>query len=722
MTTAYIVLPFIVFAICVFLAGLVLKSDWRSRRHRVFAIFLGAMGLWGLTIFGMRSSASLGVAYQWEKWVFGAIASTSILFYLFVIDFTRTRVPRPVLYMLYVLWALVWGLSLGGVAVTGMQRKFYGYAPVVGPAFPVYLLVTYVPILTALGILLRAFGRSRSADEKNRIAYITLGALASVIGGTTDYLPALGLNMYPLGIIGNIVFGILTTVAVVRFRLMDLRLLLRRGFVYSIISTVIFAVYGLMFLVFSFLFRNQMASASIVATAAAVVLVAIFLPPAVGRVQRFFDRLFLRERYDLLQALQGFAQESRDIRDFVGLSNSLTRTVTLAMQAEWVAILLPHAESGDFVVTGAETDHKIPDITIRRNSSIARWLTRHDDALRIQQLDFDPYLQAVGDAVRHTLLESRTQLLVPMKSKGELTGILVLGPRLVDEEYSTEDVHLLTTVASQASTIVENSRLYSQEMARLQEMEQLQNLKSNLLRTVSHELKSPVTAIKTAVELISSPPETLDARQRNRLTRVLQSGVDRLERLVQESLDYAQMQSAQLELRLEPVDFSRVLQDAVTLAEPSVNAKRQHLTVSIPPDLPKLVVDAQRIERVALNLLSNACKFTDVGGEISVRVFKQDNRIVTEVSDNGLGIPEDDQQFVFREFFRGRDPDRRKNAGTGLGLAIAKYLVELHGGKIWFSSKPGQGSTFWFSLPIVSVLREETPSAGPTQAKEEAEA
>ncbi|MFH1141010.1 MAG: histidine kinase N-terminal 7TM domain-containing protein, partial [Chloroflexota bacterium] len=233
MSVAYIVLPFLVFIICVFLAALVLNSNWRSHTNRVFAVFLAAMALWGLTIFGMRSSPSPSesdLAYQWEKWVFGAIVATSILFFHFTLVFTRTRTNRWVVRALYAMGAMVWGLSLGGVVVTGMQEKFYGHAPVLGPAFPAYLVVAYVPIVSGMVVLARSLGRSRSNDERNRLAYVLLGALASFIGGTTDFLPALGLNIYPLGIVANIIFGVLTTVAVVRYRLLDLRLILRRGF------------------------------------------------------------------------------------------------------------------------------------------------------------------------------------------------------------------------------------------------------------------------------------------------------------------------------------------------------------------------------------------------------------------------------------------------------------------------------------------------------------
>ena len=224
MAVAYQLLPFLVFVVSIFLAGLVLKSDFRSSRHRVFAAFLCATALWGLTIFGMRSSPTLQLAYQWEKWALTVIAFTGILFYHFTIRFTDSYRGQWILRAFYALGVVAGVLSLLGLAATGMQVKFYGYAPVLGPAFPVYLFVAYAPTFIGLSVLFRARRRSKSADERNRISYVLIGVALIVIGATTDFLPALGVPLYPLGIVGELCFGILATIAVTRYRLMDLRL------------------------------------------------------------------------------------------------------------------------------------------------------------------------------------------------------------------------------------------------------------------------------------------------------------------------------------------------------------------------------------------------------------------------------------------------------------------------------------------------------------------
>ncbi len=702
MAVAYLVLPILVFITNIFLIGLVLRSEWRSYIHRVFAAFLLSMALWGFLVFGMRSSPDLRVAYQWEKWLLAALPFVSITFYHFSLVFTGNRGRRRLLGAFYLMGLVVGVLSLTGFTATEMQRKFYGYAPVLGLGFGLFLVIAYAPSFSALVLLIRARRRSHSGEERSRLTLVVVGAALSLLGGTVDYLPALGVKVHPMGIVASLFYGVLTTIAITRFRLMDLRLALRRGFAYSLVSSVVLGVYGGTFLVFWAVFRERTTTATVVATVAALLLVAVFLPPYLARIQQFVDRLFFRERYDHLMALQRFTLETHDIADFEGLASSLTKTVTLAMQADWVVTLLPDESGKSFVTRGDTRPAGSPDMTVSGKSLLVNWLARAEAVPSIEELDQDAYLQGMNNAERRQFTAASARLFVPMKSKGQLTGILVLGPRITDADYSREDKRLLSTVASQAATLVENSRLYAQEMERLHELEQLEHLKSNLLRTVAHELKSPVTAVKAAVDLLTDSPEGFGERNQARLLRALRSGVDRLERLVEESLDYAQMQSAQLELRRELVDYGKIVEEAIGMVAPTIRSRQQNLNVELTPGLPKLLVDPSRIERVVLNLLSNANKFTPLKGDIAVRVWREDGKVLTRVSDNGPGIPEEDLQYLFNEYFRGTRADGRRDAGTGLGLSIAKYLVERHGGSIGVQSVEGQGATFTFALPVPS--------------------
>ncbi|MBI4282752.1 MAG: GAF domain-containing protein [Chloroflexi bacterium] len=705
MAIIYKVVPLVVFLICMFLTGLVLRSDWRSFRHRIFAVFLFVMGLWGFTIFGMRSSPNLNYAYQWERWVLVVIPFVGILCYHSTYFITNHRTNRLVVLCAYGAGIALAVLSLSDLVATGMQLKFYGYAPIPGPAFPVYLVVTWLPPVAALLLLARARSQSRSRDEKNRMEYFMLGVGMALVGGTTDALPPLGLRTYPMGAIFSIFFGVFTTIAIVRYQLMDLRVVLRKGLAYFCVSTVVFTVYGVTFLVLWHLFRESTSggSVAVMATVAGLLPVSILLPPAISRIQSQVDRIFLRERYDHLIALKRFISETRDVTDLNGLVKNLESMLTIVMQTQRVYVLLLDAQEDAYLPLETSRSKGVPGPSVGRNSIISHWLENKGTVLTPRELEVDPYLQAMADSEKEMLRTCGIELLLAMKSKGELTGILALGPKITEDDFSREDIDLLATVASQAATTLENSRLYHLESMRLKELESLELLKSNLLRTIAHELKSPVTAVRSAVEFLSESEATLTQGHRQRVMRALQSGVDRLERMIQESLDYAQMRGSLLKLDLEQVSMAELIYGAVTLVRPPIEAKKQSLRIDVSPDLSQLYLDRLRFERVLLNLLSNANKFTPSGGELSLRAYREDHQVVIVVSDTGPGIPEDEQEMMFHEYYRGGSPDTQRNGGSGLGLAIAKHLVELHGGSIQLKSKVGKGTSVACTLPVNQV-------------------
>ena len=698
----YFFLPLLSFFVNLFLATLVLRSGWRNSLHQVFGAFLATLGLWGLAIFGMRSSPSTDEAYAWERLVIAIIPLSAAILYHFTVAFTHSQRGRKLLLPLYFLVVVFAFLAFTDLVVRGMQLKPYGYAPVLGILFPLYTMLIYLPVLYSMFILFKEH-RSALGKEKNQYAYILAGALCSVIGGTTDYLPVLGLPIYPMGIVGNIFFGFFAAIAVVWHRLLDPLVVMRKGLAYILLSTFILSSYGIAFWGFNFLFRDQAAEASTLASFAAIVFVAILLQPAVGKAQQLIDRLFQRERWDYLEALKRFAQETWDVRELGKLSSTLVSIVTHAMQAEWVFLMLPSPMEDRFIVVEDTAPDGNRSFSVDTNSPLVIWLNQSDRIFRPEDLALDPYLRIVNPQDREALSGLGVAMLVPLKSKDELTGILGLGPKLAGGGYSWEDIDLLKVVSRQAAASIENARLYAKEMERLAELEGLEKLKSSLLLTVSHELKTPITTIKTAVDLLTELERNQPNSPRDRLVRSVNRGVDRLERLIQESLDYAKMQGSQVQLDPRPINLKPVFEEVSDLISTSIRARHQKLELDFPELIPQAIVDAPSVERVLLNLLSNASKFTPKGGRIRLSCHSDNGNIVISVEDNGPGIPKHEIPLLFEEYYRGAGPDTKGQEGSGLGLAIARHLVEQHGGKIWVNSQEGEGSTFSFSLPTLSV-------------------
>jgi signal transduction histidine kinase len=183
------------------------------------------------------------------------------------------------------------------------------------------------------------------------------------------------------------------------------------------------------------------------------------------------------------------------------------------------------------------------------------------------------------------------------------------------------------------------------------------------------------------------------------LARNIEQGASNLNNRIDELLDLARGEIGMLHLNPQPVDLLRLLGEIADHMAPMVSSHGQTLTLDLPPSLPLVWADEDRLRQIVLNLLSNAAKFTPEGGKITLRARQKEANLVIEVQDSGHGISKKEQQRLFEPYHR-LERDRERLSGLGLGLALCKTLVELHGGRIWVESKAGQGSTFIFSVPL----------------------
>ncbi|MCZ6539551.1 MAG: ATP-binding protein [Chloroflexi bacterium] len=702
----YILLPMVQLVISVLLISVVLLSAPRDRLNRLFTAFLVALGTWGLTIFLMRDAfPDHDRAYAIEKIALAAIPFTSIFFYHFTYAFAGLKRNRSVLISFYALGIGAAVLSLLGITASGMETKFYGFAPAITPYFGFVLLASYPPVALAIYDIGRAL-RDAGMRRQTQLRLLRLGAIISLLGATSDFIPSLGLDIYPMGVLGNIGFGVIATFALTRYQLMELRMVARKGLAYTAISTITLGIYGIAVGILLLVLPNLSFSAAVLAAISTIFITGLFIQPLLQRVQTVVDRLFFRERFDMLNALAQLNSHLRDITDFNAVVSSLGENVRKILRTDWVGVALPDSLEQIFEVY-YDTRGRTGRLNIELDGLFARRLRTANAPLFRSDMATDPYLQATSELERSTIHDLQAEMIVPLKAGGELTGFLYVGPKLLGGHYTTAELDFVSAATDQSAMAINNARAYAVEAQRREELERLDNLKSILLQTVSHELKSPITAIKLSTELLDHVLSgNASEEQRSRLVRTLQNGIQRLERLTSESLDYAAMQSAHLELNREPVRLHSVVRQAVALLQPSITAREQIVELDIDDSLHPLMIDEPRIERVIANLVSNAHKYSQRGGLIRIEVLRAGEDQVVRVIDQGPGIAEDEIDAVFSPYYRGKLADTSPVQGSGLGLSIARYLTELHDGTLTVSPQtagaPAGGSTFVLKLPSSS--------------------
>jgi PAS domain S-box-containing protein len=308
------------------------------------------------------------------------------------------------------------------------------------------------------------------------------------------------------------------------------------------------------------------------------------------------------------------------------------------------------------------------------------------DNTLIAQHAFDKEHEAVILALAPTSVAA-----VPLKLADKIIGAVVWFTTGDSRRYDLRDLELAEELARRAALAVENARLYH-------ESEQATRSRDQMLSVVAHDLRNPLNTMLMAAEMLadSAPPDS----QTHRHAKIVQRAGERMNRLVQDLLDVKRIESGRLAMEFQRTAAHALLLEAVeTLRSLAASASIDLALENLGDEQPPVWADPHRVQQVFSNLIGNAIKFTPRGGRVVVRCTPGESALQFEVRDTGPGIPAEHLPHIFGQFWQA---NRRDHRGIGLGLAIAKGIVEAHSGKIWVESEPGEGSSFFFTLPVVN--------------------
>jgi putative nucleotidyltransferase with HDIG domain len=419
----------------------------------------------------MRASKNTTDALLWEKFVFVSILSASMFFYWFSISLTGIRPKQYFLYPMTIAYFTALALIPTGLVVNGVQMMWYGKAPVIGPLFPLYVLCAYVPIVRSAILLVSHSRRTRIIDEKVRDHYVIAGIIAMFTGATTDYLPVLGISMYPLGIIGNILFCLIATTAMLKHNLLEMRVVLRKGITLSLTSVLVFGGFGSLIYLLSYLFRDFMSPIAITMTMVAVFFAALIFQPVFTRLQKTVDRWFFRERYDHIQTLKRFTRETKGDLDLEQLSASLVTAVANGMQSRGVYLLLPSPTTGHYATYAFSGQKSRGKLYFTASHPLVATMKQQNSVIDNLELEVIPSLISLPSGDRQLLENNKIELLVPLNNNGHLAGMLLLSSKMTRTPYTNEERRLLQMVSADVAANIDNANLYTNIKQKHSELE-----------------------------------------------------------------------------------------------------------------------------------------------------------------------------------------------------------------------------------------------------------
>jgi signal transduction histidine kinase len=223
-------------------------------------------------------------------------------------------------------------------------------------------------------------------------------------------------------------------------------------------------------------------------------------------------------------------------------------------------------------------------------------------------------------------------------------------------------------------------------------------MKSEFINIVTHQLRSPLTNLKWGIDFLTSECES-NEKQGDYL-KILKENTARMGELIDNLLIVSRMEQGKFPTKKTETSLENLTNELIKSSQPYALASHVKIEFKPQKNLPKILIDSAQIKLVIENLLNNSIRYTKNKGKVEVKLQKKDNELFFEIKDNGAGIPNEDQKYIFQKFFRAGNASRYQPQGTGLGLYITRSIIENSRGKISFKSEEGKGSTFWFTLPI----------------------
>ena len=402
----------------------------------------------------------------------------------------------------------------------------------------------------------------------------------------------------------------------------------------------------------------------------------------------------LGRRADVLEAANRCARALSSSLELDQAFDAFIREVRGLLPFDRIAIVL--SENGVaqvMAVAGAGANEVLPPGSGRPIHG-----TLLDDLLRTNQTVYrrDMSTADYPEEDEFLALGLRCRLATPLLQGARAIGMLSL-VRKEPNSFSADDIELASLLGRLVASAVQNIRAYESERQTVEELRRLSALRADFVSLVSHELRTPMAAVIGAARTLQQRWRDLSPEHRESFLELIAGETNRLAELIGDVLDTSRIEAGTFSFRFREVDLSQLVRDTVATAQLGQDEVRLRANVRSP--LPEIRGDLDRLRQVLTNLIDNAIKYSPAGGEVEVRAYPENGRVLVDVRDEGPGIAKADQKLIFEKFGRVTGTDGMR-PGTGLGLFIARSIAEAHGGALEVQSAPEQGATFTLDLPL----------------------
>jgi signal transduction histidine kinase len=601
---------------------------------------------------------------------------------------------RLIVYILSLLFGLFFAATVLTVAMKSSLPVFRIYAA----GFQVFRAYMIIILVLAVFHFILAYRRASLEEHKAQIKWIFLGLLFGLSPFILIYQLPTVLNLRPLlAEESSSVFFLFIplgfALSILRFRLLDVEVVINRGLVYSLLTIFTASLYLFSVRVMQDLFSRVFVVRETYVSLGSALLAALAFNPARQSIQSFVDRSFFRQSFDYKKAVLQFSELSQKAVSGQALVAELAGHVETIIPVQRMAIKVDEAgpEGHRPLYSWGSWDGE--DLSAFLGRPSGRLWARRGATRTEEEIDFSR-----GELLSR--ISAEIILPLPFQSPS-LGGFAIFGPKRSGQKYSGDDLDLLSTLAGELALSLEMLRLQEEvidERASKEKLDELNRLKTEFISSVSHELRTPMSSIQGLTELLQKE-RIRDRAKREELLGLLAAESGRLSRLIHNILDFGKIEQQTKVYHLERTEVRPLVEEAVQVMRHRMEKDGFKLKLKFPPDAVSLALDRDAVKQVLINLIDNAMKYSPEDKEIEIQVLTEPGEVAIEVSDRGIGISPEQRDRIFDQFYRAPEAARVNPKGVGLGLKIVQHIMDAHHGEVHVEGRHPRGSTFRIIFP-----------------------
>ena len=710
-----------------FVAGLlgflVISKNWRDLANKLFFGLSLSVVFWALNYWQWLSSQDADSALFFSRlFSIGAIFIPIFYFHWVLVFSDLHKKSRVFIKALYFSGFIFTFFSFSEFFIKGVEQKlFFLFWPIPGTLYSIHLILFYLGLISySFFILWKQYRNSENNKKKSNAKYILLGSIIGFSGGATNFFLWYNVPVLPYGNILVAFYPLALALASFRYGLFNIKVIATELLVFVVWIAV------LVELLLAETWKERVLEAGLLAFVVVFgVLIIRSVLKEVEQKDKFKD---LSERLESLNAqlkrktlylttLQGFTHDIGKTLDFKEITQRIVDGISEKF-GYLAGLLLLVSEDGKKIAPVTITENTITKIALKilpKQMHEYAGDFEYDDTLSIRAVKDNMVQQsnAIADFLNPPISETlcvaiqkatglRSGVAVPIRSEGKAIGVLDIFLDRPKEEIEEDELEVMKTLASQIGIVLKNATLFEQVKEANEKLKELDDLKTDFISIASHQLRTPLTAIKGYTSMIMEGSYgEMSEKVRETIGKVFQSA-QRLIYIVNDLLDISRIEQGRFSISLEPIKVATVLKDVVEELQQNAKTKKLSLELAVAPEHMEVTAtaDFNKIRQVFLNVIDNAIKYTNEG-YVRVSVEKRVNDVLVSVKDSGLGISEASMKNLFQKFSRAKGVTKLHTDGSGLGLFIVKKIMEAHGGNVWAESEgEGKGSQFYVSIPL----------------------